>query len=75
MSIGANILKITPSMRERLDMFFASTGAGFNAYALRRKRMGELARLDALSDGELNEIGLTRDRIPEHVFRDVLGTV
>ncbi|WP_434286573.1 hypothetical protein [Celeribacter sp. SCSIO 80788] len=67
----ANIAILTPSLRARLDLFFATLGQGVNAYAVRRKRLGELARLDALSDEELLAMGITRDRIPHYVFRDL----
>lgn len=58
---------------ERIDGFFAGIGQGCNAYLESRSRRAEIARLDALSDPELAELGLTRDRIVEHVFRDRFG--
>ncbi|WP_066703962.1 hypothetical protein [Celeribacter ethanolicus] len=67
----ANIAILTPCLRARLDLFFATLGQGVNAYAVRRKRLGELARLDALSNEELLAMGITRDRIPHYVFRDL----
>ncbi len=67
----ANIFHISPALNARLDMFFTTLGVGPNAYPVRRKRLGELARLDALSDEALAEMGLTRDTIPAHVFRDM----
>ncbi|PTQ72505.1 hypothetical protein [Celeribacter persicus] len=67
----ANIAILTPSLRARLDLFFVTLGQGVNAYAVRRKRLGELARLDALSDEELLAMGITRERIPHYVFRDL----
>ncbi|MBU2889349.1 DUF1127 domain-containing protein [Celeribacter halophilus] len=70
----ANIVILTPGLRARIDLFFASLGQGVNAYSVRRKRLGELARLDAMSDAELSELGITRDRIPHYVFRDLFST-
>ena len=62
----------TASLQDQVDFFLASIGQGFNACLERRGRMDEIARLNAKSDEELEEIGLTRDRIPQHVFRDAL---
>ncbi|TMV63132.1 hypothetical protein FGG78_34575 [Thioclava sp. BHET1] len=58
-------------MRDRLDRYFAELGMGVNAYLERRERMDRIRRLSAKSDAELAEMGLTRDRIPAHVFRDL----
>ena len=57
--------------RGRLDDFFTGLGQGFNAYLERRSRIGEINRLHALSDAELAKLGIARDRIPHHVFRDL----
>ncbi|QDC08852.1 DUF1127 domain-containing protein [Oceanicola sp. D3] len=59
-------------LRARLDRFFASVGMGFNAYMESRSRMHQITRLNALSDRELNAMGLKREDIPRHVFRDLL---
>ena len=55
----------------RVDAFFATIATGFNAYTERMARLPELKRLDAKSDAELARMGLTRDTIPQHVFRDL----
>lgn len=57
----------------RIDGFFAGLGQGCNAYLESRARRDEIARLDAMSDGELARLGLTRDQIVAHVFRDRFG--
>ena len=57
--------------RDLLDQFFAGIGQGFNAYATARSRMHQIERLNAKSDAELARMGLTRDEIPRHVFRDL----
>lgn len=54
----------------RVDAFFASLGQGMNAYMHRKSRMDEIEALNAKSDAELAEIGITRDDIPRYVFRD-----
>ncbi|SFP54142.1 hypothetical protein [Tranquillimonas alkanivorans] len=62
----------TPSLRQRLDEFFAGIGAGFNAYIERQARFDQIQALEAKSDAELAELGLKREDIPRHVFRDLL---
>lgn len=67
---------ITPRERrlqQRIDLFFASLGQGVNAARLRDARMPALRALDAKSDEELLRLGLKRDRIPAHVFRDLFA--
>lgn len=56
---------------EKFDAFFTAIGQGFNAYAMRRGRMDEIRRLNAMSDEQLLKLGVTRDRIPQYVFRDL----
>lgn len=64
---------IGPDLRAQIDRLFASIGQGFNAYLEARSRSGEIAYLNSLSDAELAERGITRDRIAHYVFRDRLG--
>ncbi|MBE9638421.1 hypothetical protein [Salipiger mangrovisoli] len=61
------------SLRARIDAYFAGVGQGLNAYALRRERMYEILVLESQSDERLAEMGLTREQILPHVFRDLLG--
>ena len=58
-------------LRRSLDAFFAAIGQGFNAYVTARSRMGEIERLNNMSDRELAKMGLSREDIPRHVFRDL----
>jgi uncharacterized protein YjiS (DUF1127 family) len=55
----------------RVDAFFTALGQGMNAYILRKSRMPEIDALNAKTDAELAAMGLTRDDIPRHVFRDL----
>jgi hypothetical protein len=59
------------SLRGQIDAFFAGLGMGFNAYLERQGRIAEIERLNAMSDDELAKLGIARDRIPHHVFRDL----
>lgn len=55
----------------RVDAFFAGLGQGMNAYILRKSRMADIVALNAKTDAELAALGITRDDIPRHVFRDM----
>ena len=59
------------SIRDRLDQYFAGIGQGFNAYLESRSRMDQIERLQAKTEDELASMGLTREGIPRHVFRDL----
>lgn len=56
--------------RDRVSGLLAGIKAGFEAYAERRGRFDEIARLQAMSDEELAARGIQRDMIVHHVFRD-----
>jgi hypothetical protein len=61
----------THPLRAWIGAVLSGIGEGFAAYAGSQARIGEINRLNALSDGELAELGVTRDRIPQYVFRDL----
>lgn len=56
-----------------LDGFLASLAKSFSVALERHARMDEIARLQAMSDAELAALGLRRDRIVHHVYRDMLS--
>jgi hypothetical protein len=58
-------------MQARLDLFFAELGQGVNARRAIEERRTALVVLDGLSDADLRRLGLTRERIPAFVFRDL----
>ena len=58
--------------RPRSNGFFGWLGKGLNAYMNARTRQAEIAALEAKSDEELAKMGLSRDRIVHHVFRDMI---
>ena len=60
-------------LRNRLDAFFAGLGQGFNAYLESASRMREIEALNAKSNEQLQAMGLAREDIPRHVFRDLLA--
>ena len=66
-------IAFSPPLEARLDAYFLSKGMGTNMYALRQDRRDILLWLNAHSDAELAEMGLTREGIPAFVFRDVFG--
>ena len=48
-------------------------GLGVNPYGLQRARMQQIISLEMKSDDQLARMGLTRDDILPHVFRDILA--
>ncbi|MGY6548088.1 MAG: hypothetical protein ACXIU7_03660 [Roseinatronobacter sp.] len=65
---------LSPSQSRQLDWYLASTGLGCNPSAGRSYREAEFARLDALPDGALQAMGLSRRSLPAHVYRDLIHT-
>ncbi|GAB4258762.1 MAG: hypothetical protein Kow0013_00870 [Pararhodobacter sp.] len=59
-----------PRLRTQIDAFFVALGQGFNAYVEARSRRDQIERLTAMSDAELAKLGIRRDQIVHHVFRD-----
>lgn len=57
---------------QKLDDYFVQLGLGFNAAGLKRAKLREILLLESQSDEALADLGLTRDQILPHVFRDVL---
>jgi len=55
-----------------LSTLFARIGAALVAYAEAQSRYAQVKRLDEMSDAELAERGIARDRIVHYVFRDRL---
>ncbi len=47
-------------------------GRALTVNAAAEARLREVNRLQALSDQELTDLGLKRDRIVQHVFRDII---
>ncbi|MEM1389069.1 MAG: DUF1127 domain-containing protein [Pseudomonadota bacterium] len=51
---------------------FASIGEALLSFAESRARMHQFERFTRMSDAELAEIGLRREDIARHVYRDML---
>lgn len=51
--------------------FFSAIGRGIVLAGESSARFRDMRRLEAMSDSELAEMGLTRDKIAHHVFRDL----
>jgi hypothetical protein len=62
-----------PSPRALVDQFFARTGLGMNPSGLGKHRIIAIAELDAKSDHDLAQMGLTRDDIVPHVLKDLFS--
>ncbi|WP_323038264.1 hypothetical protein [Gemmobacter sp.] len=64
--------RLSPAQSARLDLFLASHGMGWNPALDRPVREAAFARLDTLPDAALAAMGLSRDTLPAHVYRDLL---
>ena len=56
---------------DALVRFFAGAGNFLAAVGNARARTAEFERLNAKTDAQLAEMGLKREDIPRHVFRDL----
>ena len=68
-SISSNIP--AAGFSAKVSALFASISSGMIAYMERRARSEQLAALQAKSDDELANLGITREQIPAYVFRDL----
>lgn len=59
-------------IRASIDGVLSAIRQGFDALLTAWRRTDEIERLTAKSGSELAEMGLRRDDIPRHVFRDLL---
>ncbi|MFD1509944.1 hypothetical protein [Lacimonas salitolerans] len=64
-------LTTNTTVRNPLAAFGGAILAWFETYADAKSRRSEIDALEAKSDAQLAEMGLTRDRIPHYVFRDL----
>ena len=62
---------LSTDLQSRLDDYFAALGQGVNAQMTRQARLSKLAHLDAMTDTQLAELGVTRAEIPSYVFSDM----
>ena len=58
-------------LRKKLRQFVSALGRGIKAYGESTTRAGEIAALNAKTDEQLAAMGLRRDQIAVHVFRDM----
>lgn len=61
---------LTEGLRARAERMANRLLAWAAHHGEKRSRIDQIERLEALSDAELAERGLTRDQIIAHVFRD-----
>ena len=60
------------SLPDLLQRAGESVSNSFMALAEAHARTREIEELKAMSDADLRKLGITRDRIVHHVFRDLL---
>ena len=58
--VKARLARMGSGLAQRLD-----------TYMMYRSRADQVERLNAMSDAELARRGIARDRIVQHVFRDI----
>ena len=63
---------LSPEAVRAIDLFFAVDMGGCAPTTWIFGREAEIARLYALPDAALRAMGLNRDDLPRHVFRDIL---
>lgn len=61
------------SLSLKIDQYFATLGFGVNPGGLRRARLRQIIALETASDAQLAAMGLRREDILPHVFRDLLA--
>lgn len=59
------------SPRSGIERLYASILRGIDSYAEARSRRDRIEALQAKSDEELARLGIRRDQIAYHVFRDL----
>jgi len=62
--------RVLPGLPRLLDNFLKRLSQGTEAYIERQSRRALIEALEAKSDTELAQMGITRDRIVHHVFGD-----
>lgn len=60
-----------PSFGQTVFNFLVSLGNAAREQADMERRMRQMRKLHALSDAQLADLGIARDRIAHHVFRDI----
>ena len=60
-------------LRAGLSRLFTVLGAAIDAYGEARSRRDQIEALERLSDAQLTAMGIRRDMIVHHVFRDRIG--
>ncbi len=70
---AAQSVPLGARLKRGLGAFFSGIGNALISYADARGRMSEIERYNNMSDAELAKLGLTREDIPRHVFRDMLA--
>jgi len=61
---------LSPAAAAALDLFFATQVPGGPSALMRHGREADFARLYALPDGALRCMGLCREGLAAHLFRD-----
>ncbi|HWL58179.1 MAG TPA: hypothetical protein VNQ78_16080 [Paracoccus sp. (in: a-proteobacteria)] len=63
--------EFAPTLRGRVDAILARIGRFMTSYVEHRSRRSQIEALEAKSDAELAKLGIKREGIAYHVFRDL----
>ena len=65
------------NISNRLQTWLSAIGSKFSTWLEQhgrtRGRLDQIEALEAMSDAQLAQMGVPRDRIAQHVFRDMMG--
>ena len=72
MAVFTTNISATPArLRDWIKSVGAAFAVGFEAHAHRASRRDQIEALEAKTDAELATMGLRRDDIVQHVYRDL----
>ncbi len=67
----ANTNQLGSGVLNTVSDFFAALWNSAREQAKMEQRLRQMRKLESLSDDELAKLGIARDRIAHHVFRDI----
>ncbi|MCZ0813348.1 MAG: hypothetical protein ACQEVT_13490 [Pseudomonadota bacterium] len=70
-TLTTNISHAPERLLEKLKSMFAALAVGFEAHAHHASRRDQIEALEAKTDEELAGIGVRREDIVHHVYRDL----
>ena len=72
MAYASNVTELNTGLLGRIGQWFMDLGQAFFVARGMEARMVQLQQLQSKSDEELAAMGLKRDELARHVFRDII---